>query len=75
MQTVLSTRLAAFAATVAIAVVSTMPVARASSATALTDVSDPFEQVGPAVVSIEAVHDGHPHKQAVGTDDDDVQMS
>ena len=72
MQTVLSTRLAAFAATVAIAIASTTPVAHASNAASLPDFSDLVEQVGPAVVSIEAIHDGHARKQA--TTDEDDQM-
>ncbi|MEO7477870.1 MAG: Do family serine endopeptidase [Lysobacteraceae bacterium] len=72
MQTVLSSRLAAFAATVAIAIASTTPVAHASNAASLPDFSDLVEQVGPAVVSIEAIHDGHARKQA--TTDDDDQM-
>ncbi len=69
MQTDFSTRIAALVATAAIAFTSATPLAHASGAATLPDFSDLVEQVGPAVVNIEAVHNGHARKQASATDD------
>ncbi len=68
-----SPRLPVLAAAFAIAFASTTasPVARAN-ALALPDFSDLVEQDGPAVVNIEAVHDGGKHKQSLIADDDQM---
>ena len=64
-------RFVALAATVAIALSTATPTAHAS-AVALPDFSDLVEQDGPAVVSIEAIHDGGKHKQSAAADDEQI---
>jgi len=68
-----SPRFTALAAAVAIAFTSTLaaPIAHAN-ALALPDFSDLVEQDGPAVVNIEAVHDGGKRKQSPIADDDQM---
>ncbi len=48
------------------------PSVRAASAASLPDFTDLVEQAGPAVVSIEAEHDGHDRKQSSKSGDDDA---
>jgi serine protease Do len=67
----LSARFAALAATTVIAFATALPSARAA-AVALPDFTDLVEQAGPAVVNIEAEHDGHASKQSSKTDDDQI---
>jgi serine protease Do len=69
-----SIRFSPLAATVAIALASAVgtPAAHASGElVALPDFSTLVEQDGPAVVNIEAIHDGGKHKSAAPTNDDD----
>ncbi|HTD27975.1 MAG TPA: Do family serine endopeptidase, partial [Xanthomonadaceae bacterium] len=67
-----STRFAPLAATIAIAVATTLtPNSAHAGALALPDFSDLVEQDGPAVVNIEAIHDGGKHKSSAPITDDD----
>ncbi len=49
-----------------------LPSVHAANAASLPDFTDLVEQAGPAVVSIEAEHDGHERKQASKSDDDQM---
>ena len=64
-------RFVALAATAAIALSTATPTVHASAA-ALPDFSDLVEQDGPAVVNIEAIHDGGKHKQSPAADDEQI---
>ncbi|MBS0194448.1 MAG: DegQ family serine endoprotease [Proteobacteria bacterium] len=66
----MTSRLVPLAAAVAIAVASCFPVAHAAEVN-LPDFTGLVEQDGPAVVSIEAIHDGRKAKPSVRMDDQD----
>ncbi len=66
-----SPRFAALLAIAAIAFATATPAAHANAA-ALPDFSDLVEQAGPAVVNIEAVHNGGTRKPTAKTDDDQL---
>ncbi|HTA65129.1 MAG TPA: Do family serine endopeptidase [Xanthomonadaceae bacterium] len=69
----LTARIAPITAAIALAVAAAMPLAHASGElVALPDFSNLVEQDGPAVVNIEAIHEGHKHKQPQTADDDQL---
>ena len=70
MDTKISLRFAPLALTVAIAIATAVPSAHAG-ALALPDFSDLVEQDGPAVVNIEAIHEGGKHQSMTPANEDD----